>query len=301
MKVKLTEVTTKHELYTSSINTRASYKNNSFPQSSSLKRMHVNELCFSGLNFLFLQLQTLPTARLLLEYSKPGYCICIVLEGESYFGAGIEKGSIQVAQYSFQHLRDASWISNSSKNQVLFIGVDPDRIQGVRLVDQAARPLPHHMHRVLSEIMQCTADCPIRCIFIESKILSLLHLVCEDIQRESPAFEKKNSTGLNEKDIEKLKDAERYIVQHLAKTYTVIELAHHVGLNDFKLKKGFKALFGSTIFNYRHSIRMIKAKEMLQSGFLVNEVSEEIGYKHAHHFSVAFKAYFDVSPSKIKD
>src|SRR5690606_37044299 len=104
---------------------------------------------------------------------------------------------------------------------------------------------------------------------------------------------------LNDQDFEKLQAAKEYIDQNIAENYTLIELAHRVGLNDFKLKKGFKEDFGSTVFTYRHSIRMKKAKEMLQLGYQVNEVSEEIGYKHSHHFSAAFKAYFNLLPSWI--
>lgn len=299
MKVKLTEHLHQHEIYSSSINTRASYKKGSFPSSLNLESIHINELRFPGINYLFLQLETKHSTHLQVDYSSPGYCACFVIEGECSFGKGIDTAGMKPKLFNVQRTQDLTWSSHDAFHQVLFISFDVDRVQGLELMNQGPRVVPHHMNRILSEILQCTEDCPIRCIFIESKILSLLYLICEDVQNENPSPNHHNIPGLSEADVQKLKDAEEYIVQHIAKNYTLIELAHEVGLNDFKLKKGFKALFGSTVFNYRHSIRMIKAKEMLESGFLVNEVSEEIGYKHSHHFSAAFKAYFDLSPSKI--
>src|SRR5690606_2051821 len=139
-----------------------------------------------------------------------------------------------------------------------------------------------------------------QCIFIESKILSLLYMAFEEFDRNDYPLKSQSAIELSEKDMQKLRAAKVYIVQNIDKNYTLIELAHQVGLNDFKLKKGFKQLFGSTVFTYRHTMRMEKAKDMLQSGFQVNQVSEEIGYKHPHHFSVAFKGYFNILPSMIK-
>lgn len=299
MKAKIKEVGYQHEIYRSSMNTRTSYKQYTFPPYLNLASVQINELRFPGINYLFLQLETKEQARLQLEYSSPGHCVCFVIEGNGSFGDGISKSNMKPKQFTVQSTQELTWQSHSSFHQILFISFDSDRVQGLQLTNLPPRAIPLQVNRTLSEILQCTEDCPIRCIFIESKILSLLYLICEDMQSENPGENNTSIPGLSDADIQRLKNAEEYIVRNIAKNYTLIALAHEVGLNDFKLKKGFKALFGSTVFNYRHSIRMIKAKEMLESGFLVNEVSEEIGYKHAHHFSAAFKAYFDMSPSKI--
>jgi len=300
MEVKLTEQGQEQEIYSSPINTRSNYRINSFLSSSNLKDLVINELRFNGINFLSLKLEAEHSSALEIKYTQPGYWVCFVQEGKCNIVDGKKHSCVLVNHYTCQSIRESVKITLGPSNKLLFVNIDLERVQGLTIIDKEPRKLLPLMNDVLSEIRQCTEDCPIQCIFIESKILSLLYMVFEELQNEELLTKNSFPIGLSDKDAQKLRAAKVYIVQNIAKNYTLIELAHQVGLNDFKLKKGFKELFGSTVFTYRHTIRMEKAKDMLQSGFQVNEVSEEIGYKHPHHFSAAFKEYFDVLPSMIK-
>lgn len=47
---------------------------------------------------------------------------------------------------------------------------------------------------------------------------------------------------------------------------TLIELSRLIGLNDYKLKKGFKEMFGTTVFGYLREKRLEKAFHLLQEG-----------------------------------
>jgi AraC family transcriptional activator of pyochelin receptor len=72
-------------------------------------------------------------------------------------------------------------------------------------------------------------------------------------------------------------------------------------LNEFKLKKGFKLLFGTTIFHYLREKRMEYARKLLLDCSLsVEEVAHKLGYEHAHHFSTAFKKFYKTCPSSFK-
>ncbi len=58
----------------------------------------------------------------------------------------------------------------------------------------------------------------------------------------------------------------------------------------FKLKRGFRTLFETTVFGYVRRVRMEKALAMLQIGpFNVSEVATAAGYTCLGHFSVAFR------------
>lgn len=300
MKVKLTEQSLEQELYSSSINNRANYRMSTFPVSSSLKSLSINELRFNGLNYIYMNLEAEHSSTLNLTYSQLGYLLCIVLEGECKFVQDKNDCCVSVHHYFCSPMQKAVKIKIGSNSKLLFIAIDSERTQGLTIYDKAPRKLLPVMYDILTEIRQCSEDCPIKCIFIESKMLSLLHMIFEELQNKETYAKDDLLVNLSPDDIRKLRVAKVYIVQNIEKNYTLIELAHQVGLNDFKLKKGFKQLFGSTVFTYRHTIRMEKAKDMLQSGFQVNQVSEEIGYKHPHHFSVAFKEYFNVLPSMVK-
>ena len=52
-------------------------------------------------------------------------------------------------------------------------------------------------------------------------------------------------------DVELIHAAKDILINEMDNPVTIIELAHKVWLNDFKLKSGFKQEFGTTIFNYQ--------------------------------------------------
>lgn len=82
---------------------------------------------------------------------------------------------------------------------------------------------------------------------------------------------------------------------------TIIALSKLIGINEYKLKKGFKELFGTTIFGYIHQNRMTLAKSLLlDTTKSVKEVAYQIGYSSPQHFSNAFKKEFGVTPNSIR-
>jgi AraC-like DNA-binding protein len=74
-----------------------------------------------------------------------------------------------------------------------------------------------------------------------------------------------------------------------------------VGLNDFKLKRGFRQVFDTTVFGYVRALRMEKARALLELGRLnVTQVASATGYSCFGHFSAAFKKRFGILPSDFK-
>ena len=62
--------------------------------------------------------------------------------------------------------------------------------------------------------------------------------------------------------------------------------------------KVFKANRADEI-SYRDNLRIIAAKEMLESGiFSATEIAAELGYCDIYHFSKVFKKYVGVSPTE---
>ena len=82
---------------------------------------------------------------------------------------------------------------------------------------------------------------------------------------------------------------------------SIAELSRKAGINQMKLKTGFKQLFNTTVFSYLHFIRIQEARRLLtEENMHVNEVAFRIGYKHPHHFTVAFKKHFNVTPIQLR-
>ncbi len=106
---------------------------------------------------------------------------------------------------------------------------------------------------------------------------------------------------LYSRDEEALREIKTYIANNYNQDFTIQELALRVGINQTKLKKGFKTLFGTTTLKYMHDLRMQKALEMIYSNqYKIYEIAEFVGYKHSHHFSSAFKKYYGQLPAKVK-
>ncbi|MEM6437389.1 MAG: helix-turn-helix transcriptional regulator, partial [Cyanobacteria bacterium P01_D01_bin.115] len=63
------------------------------------------------------------------------------------------------------------------------------------------------------------------------------------------------------------------------------------------LKRGFKEVFGSTVFDYLRDRRMEKARQLLLDGQLkVATVARVVGYHSPTSFNAAFKQSYGVSP-----
>ncbi|MDM1555984.1 AraC family transcriptional regulator [Chryseobacterium indologenes] len=152
------------------------------------------------------------------------------------------------------------------------------------------------MYQILNEIIHCDRKGVFKRIYLEAKVAELLLLQLEQF------FKSKSSTSsLLKKDEEKIYAVRDFIVKNLDQNCSLTDLAHQVGTNEFTLKKGFKELFGTTVFNFWNDIKMEQAKKMLIEGDLsINEISEIIGYKNSRHFSTAFKRKYNLIPSALK-
>lgn len=103
----------------------------------------------------------------------------------------------------------------------------------------------------------------------------------------------------SEYDRERIVFARDYLLTHMDLPPTLIELAGIAGINEFKLKRGFKELFNQTVFGYLADVRLEMARRALkEKQKTVTRIAFELGYASLQHFSAAFKKKFGVSPAK---
>ncbi|WP_316839490.1 AraC family transcriptional regulator [Pedobacter gandavensis] len=152
------------------------------------------------------------------------------------------------------------------------------------------------MHQIIKEMIHCDRKGAFKKMFLEAKVIELLLLQLEQLSEKDAL-----SASLKKSDIEKIYAVREFILTNLTHTCSLIDLSHKVGTNEFTLKKGFKELFGTTVFGFWNDLKMAEAMKMLQQqGMKINEVSDAIGYKNPQHFSAAFKRKFGVVPSSVK-
>ncbi|MFL5809602.1 MAG: helix-turn-helix domain-containing protein [Flavisolibacter sp.] len=104
----------------------------------------------------------------------------------------------------------------------------------------------------------------------------------------------------NEADREKISKAREILLRNIGEPITIKELSRKVAINECYLKKGFKEMFGTTIFDFYQSQRMEHAKYLLyEKGLTVTEVSIMLGYSSISHFSTAFKKHTGLKPCEL--
>lgn len=100
---------------------------------------------------------------------------------------------------------------------------------------------------------------------------------------------------------EKVLRVKAIIEGDLSKNHSIPELAKQVGTNVQYLKKYFKLYFGKTVLNYAIEKKMAYAKELILTGnYLISDVARMTGYKHATHFTTAFKKHFGFIPNALR-
>jgi AraC family transcriptional regulator len=99
---------------------------------------------------------------------------------------------------------------------------------------------------------------------------------------------------------EKIIKAREILLQHIGDPITIKELSRKVAINECYLKKGFKVMFGTTIFDFYQDQRMEHARYLLyEKGLTVSEVSAMLGYSSISHFSTAFKKHTGLKPCEL--
>jgi AraC-like DNA-binding protein len=137
-------------------------------------------------------------------------------------------------------------------------------------------------------------------IFInaQSQMLPLYSLECMVGEKEVESFQCKFLA--NEADREKIVQAREILLSHIGEPLTIRELSRKVAINECYLKKGFKEMFGTTIFDFYQSQRMEHARYLLyEKGLSVTEVSVMLGYSSISHFSTAFKKHTGLKPCEL--
>jgi AraC family transcriptional regulator, transcriptional activator of the genes for pyochelin and ferripyochelin receptors len=149
---------------------------------------------------------------------------------------------------------------------------------------------------VVHAIRCCKFQGPTRYIFIESKMLELFVLQMEHLHSLQSASTKE---AWRKEDREKIFAVKEYIEKVYLESLTLKDFTYAFGLNEFKLKKGFKHFFNTTVFGYILDLRLRKAKELLNERKMnVSEVAEFIGYNNTGSFSYEFKKRFGYSPKQ---
>jgi AraC-like DNA-binding protein len=153
------------------------------------------------------------------------------------------------------------------------------------------------MKSVLKDTLACKHEDHLSKLSLDNKILELLVL---QIEQKAHAQQCHNHTCIckTQEDFDKLYLAKDILLSQYQNPPSILVLAKKVGLNDFKLKKGFKEIYSNTVHGYLTDYKMNVALELMdKKKFSVAEICYQLGYESPSHFSRLFKRKFGVTPS----
>lgn len=112
----------------------------------------------------------------------------------------------------------------------------------------------------------------------------------------------KQKLRLSYHDIGKLRKGHDIIINNLEKELPSIkDFALQLGTNEFKLKYGFKELYGTTVYRFLIQERLRKAKMLTQhSDMPLKSIAHMTGFKSIPHFSRTFKKRYGYAPSALR-
>ena len=151
---------------------------------------------------------------------------------------------------------------------------------------------------VVQDILHCRFSGGMKNLFLLSKSIELLVLQAESYEQQK---KRKVSTRINKADKDKLMDARDFVLQNLHQPPSLSKVAKTIGLNEYKLKKGFKELFQQTVYGFLTDQRLVLGRQILMdTNKTATEVAFELGYSSLSHFSNAFKKKYGTSPKASK-
>ncbi|NLR67236.1 helix-turn-helix transcriptional regulator [Chitinophaga varians] len=174
-----------------------------------------------------------------------------------------------------------------------------------QLTDKIAKGTPFVIHspsgyfaprlqHTLDHIWESPLPQGLKRLHFETQVLQLFALQCEALLSSSRSAA---TNPLRAADRERLHHARQYLLEHLASPPSLAELSRLCGLNEFKLKKGFRLLFGQSVFGFVSNERLEAAREqILQGEHNISEIAYGLGYTHPQHFHRAFKKKFGITP-----
>lgn len=135
-----------------------------------------------------------------------------------------------------------------------------------------------------------SADCK---IMLESLILRLIYRLKKD-STDAPIFE-----GAESKHAETIKNAVKYIKEHLNEDLSLKTLADKFSFSPIYFHNSFKAVMNKTLREFVEERRIKKSIELLQTANTpLSQIAYECGFASQSYFCYAFKRYTGTTPRK---
>jgi AraC family transcriptional regulator, transcriptional activator of the genes for pyochelin and ferripyochelin receptors len=216
------------------------------------------------------------------------------LAGTVCFPAGQRQShfTIQVSQALLNHLLGGRFQRIPHDLMAIF--------EGCNTIDyHHYGPLSPVMEAAIGKLLSCPYSGTLGLIYQESKVIELIaHKLA---QIESAARPAEAMTKLRRDDVERVRFAKQILVRNLEDPPRLFKLARTVGTTHTQLNRGFRKIYGTSVFGYLRQLRLEEARRMLENGHMnVTEAAMAVGYNSISAFTRAFATHFGATPMRFK-
>lgn len=150
--------------------------------------------------------------------------------------------------------------------------------------------------RIAHNLLQCPYDPGLRRLYFEIKMRDYLFQSFVQAQQAGKAVD-----TLQQKQQEAVHLAHRIILSDITRHITIKDISSQVRLNEKKLKRNFKEVFGMGIYECLLQARMERARELLlTTDKPIKEIASLCGFDYLTNFATAFRKYFGDTPGDLR-
>lgn len=148
------------------------------------------------------------------------------------------------------------------------------------------------VNAVVHQILNCPYQGALGRMYLEGKTLELLAMVFSmgDWQPEA-------MVSLSNAEQERIHTARHHLLKNLGNPPNLDALSRIAGMNRNKLNRGFKALYGASVFEVLRREKLNRALSLLRQKELnIGQVAHAAGFSSHSHFTTAFSKSFNIQP-----
>lgn len=152
---------------------------------------------------------------------------------------------------------------------------------------------------VFYQIYNCRLPVKSRILYYESKEMEVLSQI---ISGELMKGESLKPAQLSPYELERIKQVPDMLLSQPFELPSLRALSKILTINQKKLVKGFKLVYGDTIYSYYRKLALKRAAAMLlETEKPVSEIAYDSGYSTPSNFCAAFKRQYQVTPLKYRE
>jgi len=151
--------------------------------------------------------------------------------------------------------------------------------------------------RIAQNLLQCPYDPGLRRLYFEIKMKDYLFQSFILAQKSGKKVNK-----LQQEEQEAVYMAHRIILSDITRHITIKDISGQVRLNEKKLKRSFKQVYGMGVYECLLQARMERARELLlTTDKPIKEIASLCGFDYLTNFATAFRRYFGDTPGDLRN